>query len=435
MKTIKFIIPVFTFILLIAGCSKDDDDLIEKIETITEEINKVPSMATLSFPVNESELISSSPLLEWEKAIDPEGGNLIYEVQLGLDESNLITLANNLTTNQYQLETQLEKGITYNWKVIAKDSKGNNTDSNINTFTTEHITPNLITNNAPFSKRKFSTTTVFKGKIWAIGGEDENGNMLSDIWSSEDGENWQMNTADAPFGSRKEHNTIVFNEKMWLYSGMGKNIINENIFKKDIWSTTDGVNWTKESNDTLWDNVPFYQQHGTMFVFDDLIWRFAGYNGSVGDLTEERYIWNSNDGRNWNLISENHGFDQKHSMEVIPFQGKLIGLEGNPLGDDKFNKIWESNDGINWELVADTVPFQIGYYAEAVIFNDKLFMTAGAFYDELWFTEDGIEWIKATADRGYEIRYANNTVIFNDKIYVVGGGTHADEYNDVWILD
>lgn len=426
MKNLNWVIILFLSILAIS-CSKDDT--IEKDAIVKK--NVAPSKVALLSPENDELLVSRLPLLKWKEAVDPEGKEVTYEILMGENESNVSIVADNLTVGEFQIVTPLEKGIKYYWKVIAKDAAGESSISDVADFTTEYITPTLVTNNAAFSKRSFSTITSFKGKLWLIGGKDEEDNELSDIWSSDDGENWELQTLDAPFGNRYRHDVIVFNSRMWLYCGAGDGVI-----KRDFWSTADGINWVEETNESPWNITPFYHSHGTMFVFENKIWRFAGYTGSIEDLlSEERNIWNSTDGKNWTKVSENHGFDSKYGMEVIPFNDQLIGLEGSNFSSSQFTKVWQSNDGINWNMIAENLPFKFGVYTEAIVYDNKLYLTAGSGYNELWYTEDGILWEEAIIDRKYPARHAKSSIIFNDRIYVVGGGTFQDSYNDVWYLN
>lgn len=420
--------------LLVMNCKKDDDPVIKiPVEVIENPIaeNSAPTSPLLVLPEENSTLNSISPTLNWEASTDPENETIRYDVFLGTNQNSLAIMVSDLETTEHEIAANLEKGTTYYWYVVATDAKGNNTSSELFNFTTEYITVNLLTGNASFSKRNFSSTTVFKDKIWIIGGEDESNTILADIWSSSEGANWTLETNTAPFGVIKSHSTIVFNEKMWLYSGSNGTHLNAK-----IWSTVDGINWIEETNDSTWNTVPFYGQHATtLFVFNNKIWRFAAYDGSIGDLTTERNIWNSSDGKNWTLVSENHGFDIKYGMDVIPFRGKLIGIEGSTFSSNKFSKIWQSSNGIDWEVIAEDLPFSFGYYSEAQSLNNNLYITAGYGYSELWFTEDGRNWKQAVVEKRYPMREAKSTVVFQNKIYIVGGGTFTERYNDVWTLE
>lgn len=421
---------IFTGIILsmiLMGCHKDDDPLPEAQiipEPELEETNAKPSMAVLTSPEDEKELVSTLPILRWNASIDSEGLAVTYTVAMGTSAGTLNTIAESISSTEFQLESMLEKGTKLYWNVIAKDVAGETTTSDTHNFSTEFITTSEITDDAPFSKRSFSTVTTFQGKLWLIGGQDEDGNELADIWSSTDGENWEKVTEVASFGNLILHNTLVFDNKLWVFNGSAGN------FRNKIWFSENGKDWSMATETT-----PFYNQFGTMFVFDNKIWRLAGYEGSIDDLSPERYIWNSPDGLHWTKVSENHGFDQKYGMAVVPFKGKLIGLEGSEIGSHKFTKVRESSDGIHWSVIAENLPFVFGSYTDGAVLNDKLYITTGSGYGEFWFTEDGSTWRKAVSDRGYPERYAGSSAVLDNKIFIVGGGTHRDGYNDVWVLE
>jgi hypothetical protein len=42
---------------------------------------------------------------------------------------------------------------------------------------------------------------------------------LNDAWSSGDGVNWELETANAPWAPRSEHKCVVFDNKLWLMGG------------------------------------------------------------------------------------------------------------------------------------------------------------------------------------------------------------------------
>jgi len=439
MKTKKLYLILIASILMIA-CKKDDpiepivsEEQVEpetiEPETIEPENGK-PSIPTLTFPEQNQELVSLLPMLDWQESIDPDADPISYNLFLGTTGSSLNLIASNLTTTDFVVNDALQKGTSYEWRVDALDDKGNTNASEVFSFETEFSIITQLSENGPFAKRKNASLTVFKNKIWLIGGKDEAGNVLSDIWSSEDGENWNLETDNASFGPRNGHVVVEFQNKLWLYNGSTGVFLNQ-----EIWSSADGLNWIRETNDHPWDIAPFYGQNSiAMFVFGNKIWRFAAYHGSTEELSTERNVWNSVDGKNWVLVTENHGFDRKFGMKVIPFQGKLIAFEGYASGANSTNKIRQSLNAIDWEVVTETLPFNIGTYSDAVVHNEKLFLTGGTNYNELWFTNDGIEWNKAVNQRNYPVKTRNSSVVFNNRIFIIGASVSGAS-NDIWVID
>ena len=55
--------------------------------------------------------------------------------------------------------------------------------------------------------------------MWVIGGFDDVGNRLNDIWYSTDGIDWTQATVNADWGERRGHTSVVFDSKMWVMGG------------------------------------------------------------------------------------------------------------------------------------------------------------------------------------------------------------------------
>lgn len=131
MKTIQLKFKTLFLLLLIgfsfASCSKDDP----------EPENQAPN----SFALNEiSNGVNLLPQLTWETATDPEGDDVSYQVYLDTNNPPRITIANDLGLSSFKLENELVPETTYYWKVVAKDSKGNTSESDIVSFTTRDKT-------------------------------------------------------------------------------------------------------------------------------------------------------------------------------------------------------------------------------------------------------------------------------------------------------
>lgn len=422
-------------LLLTAQCKKDepepvipDQEVVPEAEN--EPLNTAPSAAALTFPENGQELVALSPMFTWEAAIDPESDALTYTIYLGLDGQPLQAIAEDIATEDFVLETPLEKGKNYRWRVDAVDEKGAVKASEAYAFATEYATITQLTESAPFSKRKNAALISFRGKIFLIGGENAAGNPLAEVWSSSDGIHWDLETDSAAFGPRKSHVVVEFQDKLWMYNGS-----NGTILDQYIWSSEDGIHWVQEENDSVWNTMPFYgQSHTTMFVHDGKIWRFAAYDGSIGELTTERNVWNSTDGKNWTLVKEDHGFDRKYGMKIIPFQGQLMALEGYHIGGNRTNVIRTSTNALDWSISTENPPFQIGLYSDAAVHNGRLYVTGGLGYSELWFTEDGSHWQQAVQQRQYPIKSGNTSVSHNDRLYIIGGNLNQATH-DIWRID
>ncbi len=83
-------------------------------------------------------------------------------------------------------------------------------------------------------------------------GREEDGGYikLGDVWSSSDGVNWTEATRDAPWSDGEGqlgHTSVVYANKIWLlggYSGSDR--------RNDAWHTTDGINWVQATGSAPW---------------------------------------------------------------------------------------------------------------------------------------------------------------------------------------
>ena len=427
MKIIKNIILSVSLLAFIA-CSKDDNGG----AIVEPELGIV----TLVGPVDQETVISIQPVLSWEAyASDAE---IFYEILLGTSQTDLLSVTDNLSSLEYtygiDTNTQLDTNTTYYWKVIAYEGERAVAESEVQSFTTETIHAVRLTENATFSKRIRGSAAAFNDKLWIIGGTDETGNDLTDIWSSEDGITW-TNEGDFPFGTLYEHKLITFNNKLWLYGGVIAGIVSSKIY-----SSEDGVNWIEETETT-----PFLQYNNVrMVVWNNQIFRIAGFNASIDELSEERATYSSSDGLNWNLLTTNHGFDSKYNFWVAGIGDQLIAIE--PSSDQVSITLYTSEDGISWDNQRVWETAERGYLSvKPVRVGDRLILVTpspsntigiSTFYE----TNNGIDWTLATAIPETALNPINYDLVdLNGKLYAIGGTrltsqtTSAD--NQVWILN
>ena len=130
-------------------------------------------------------------------------------------------------------------------------------------------------NDTGWSARSEHTSVVFNGKIWVLGGND--GSNKNDVWSSSDGTNWTMDNEHAAWSARSEHSSVVFDGKIWVLGGK-----TNNGRENDVWYSTDGKNWGKVTTSTTWSAR---RQH-TSVVFDGKIWVLGGNDGN-----DKRDVW------------------------------------------------------------------------------------------------------------------------------------------------
>lgn len=400
-----------------------------EIFNFTTQENQPPeNFNLLQVPNNETD-VDLSPQLTWENSIDPEGDIITYTILLDLGiETPVTPIVSNLTSTSFNIETELERNSSYFWQVLATDNNGNTTLSEIFTFTTREINQTLVTSNADFSTRTEHSLIEFNGKLWVIGGYHAsnggvNGGLLNDVWSSSDGINWTEevpNDSSTSFQPRAHHTTIVFQNKIWVIGGSGLS----NTFYNDVWSSPDGVNWTQETNNA---NFPGRFAH-TSEVFDNKLWIIGGRD----QFSYYDDVWSSTDGINWVQETNNADFKPRgyHSSGV--FEGRIWVIGGFASGDK--NDVWSSSDGINWVQETTNANFSERRGQSTTIYKNRIWVIAGGLNNDVWSSADGINWNVEISSANFDGRGDQANVVFNDKLWIVGGWM-VSLLNDVWYLD
>ncbi len=115
--------------------------------------------------------------------------------------------------------------------------------------------------------------------MWLIGGITA-GTLKNDVWSSSDGANWTQVLASTAVGTvnqfspREDFGALVFNNAMWVIGGYGRNPVSLN----DVWTSTNGVAWTQVlANDTKTSATQFSGRWGhSALVFNNEMWVVSG---------------------------------------------------------------------------------------------------------------------------------------------------------------
>lgn len=173
------------------------------------------------------------------------------------------------------------------------------------------------TANAGFPAREYFKVTAFRNKVWLIGGESDD-DQFNDIWSSTNGIDWVQEIEIAPFPKRRQHQLAVFKDKLWLLGGYNYQTSPGGTITRlgnlnDIWSSTDGVQWTKEKASTTEQYTPRYSVSASPFppstshslvVLNDQLWNLASGGWLVmpsGTYRLSGGIWSSKNGTDWRL--------------------------------------------------------------------------------------------------------------------------------------
>ncbi len=197
----------------------------------------------------------------------------------------------------------------------------------------------LETDSAGWTPRIASAIVEFKGKIWILGGKEDyyfgdKNSYKNDVWSSSNGKDWQLMTSNAGWSPRAYHQAAVLNGKIYVFGG--GTYLPEFNTTSDVWSSEDGVNWTKVSDKVPWSGRLWF----TSAVYRNRIWVMGGWSQALyknwGDA------WYSKDGKNWEELKSDVRWKQRHEPSSFVFQDKLwmVGGKAGPGAGKLVNDVW-----------------------------------------------------------------------------------------------
>lgn len=288
------------------------------------------------------------------------------------------------------------------------------------------------TDETGWSPRWGMNAVSFNGKLWVVGGGTHDYTAEPDsvwfyetaeVWSSVDGADWTLETL-APFSPRLGHAMVVFQGQMWVIGG------GSSIGTRDVWATSDGVNWIQKTAQAPWsarEGLGAVVFNGRIFIM-----------GGVWMGLEYCDVWSTADGVNWRLETNNPGWLSRRDPQVVNFNGRIWvmgGLHSYPL--TPCLDIWSSPDGVNWTLEVLTAPFFERGWPMVEVFDNHIWMMGGYWYQGLndcWTTSDGVNWnMQGNAD--WDGRSMHVSTTHAGKLWILGGGWSGDPFNDAWCFE
>lgn len=265
---------------------------------------------------------------------------------------------------------------------------------------------NLVQPNALWTRRTLHTSFVFNNRLWVLGGVKLGGGYqeFNDVYSSPDGVNWTLILASAPWNPRLGHTSVAFNGAMYIMGGSSFALpAGPRTFFNDVWRSTDGVNWVQVTA-----NAPWAARQGhTSFVFNNRIWVVGGQKVGLGGPFSIAFlndVWSSTDGINWTQVTANAPWIVRALHVSATFNGRMW-VMGGANSNTFLNDVWSSLDGINWTQATanaawaprqDHVAFEFGG-ALWIAGGDNLSQFVNTDYPDVWSSNDGITWTQRTA--------------------------------------
>ena len=265
-------------------------------------------------------------------------------------------------------------------------------DKNGNTVAKE----TAVANKNWWTARYLHTSVAFKDKIWVMGGDDNTGKKLNDVWSSPDGATWTELTPKDKNGNtvaketavanknwwtaRHLHTSVVFKDKIWIIGGLSVD------FSNDVWSSTDGSTWMEEDNNTSMIGDFIYKH--TSAVFKGKIWVIGGE--FVGNIGEGKSVWSSTKGKTWNKGTANLP-NAVNYAKAVKYKDRLWSFGG---GINQKKSFWSSaNPATGW-TAENTLSSNLTQ-TQAVVFKNRIWLLGGYYdgtrTDKVWKMGTGTE--------------------------------------------
>ncbi len=302
---------------------------------------------------------------------------------------------------------------------------------------------NYATLSAPFGYKLDGASVTYNGLIWEIAGGVYG--FSNDVWSSADGINWTSvlasNASPGPnqFPPRQALSCLVYNGKMWVIGGGNTSYLN------DVWSSIDGMTWTQvlANNNSPGPNQ-FAQRKGqTCLVYNNKMWVIGGYT-TANPFND---VWSSSDGVTWTKVLADTAsptssqFSRRSGATGLSYNGSMWLISGQTAGGIS-NDVWSSTDGITWTpvLANNNSPgpsqFPQRSYQTSVVYGNAMWVIGG--YDlnglnDVWYSTNGQYWTEMTASAAFPGRYGATSVVFNNRLWLIGGTYNSSIfYSDVW---
>jgi len=319
-----------------------------------------------------------------------------------------------------------------------------------------------------WSQRNGHASVIFEDRMWILGGRHEESDAqardydvpLNDVWNSADGQDWGLVTDSAPWPGRWQHSTVVHDGRIWVLGGWDLSTEGyRGMFPGDIWSSSDGVTWTRVAADVA---CLRRATHGCV-VYDGRIWVIGGYGDQLRPVND---VWSSADGVTWTQATDGAPWRERYELAACVFDGEIYVVGGRD-DDLDLNDVWRSSDGANWTQAGlgdptptpePTVPPSAdpSVWAErsghaSVIHDGKMWILGGTKlvarnewggsintdFNDVWSSETGAEWTRVTEAAAWTPRWGHSSFVFDDKIWVARGSSHErhDLTTDLWCSD
>lgn len=209
---------------------------------------------------------------------------------------------------------------------------------------TDGVEWDLASPAAGWTPRLAAACVEFRGRMWILGGSEnyyfgDDKSLKNDVWSSDDGKTWKLETAAAPWSPRAYHQAVVMGDRLYVMGG--GNYVPSYHAKNDVWSTADGVEWRRETEAAPWHERLWF----SAAVYRGRMWVVGGWSNQPSRNWGD--AWHSTNGRDWQKLSTPTIWKERHEHSVFVFRDKLwvAGGHAQPLSGE----VWSLRLPEDWD--------------------------------------------------------------------------------------
>jgi hypothetical protein len=297
-----------------------------------------------------------------------------------------------------------------------------------------------VTADAGWQPRDSQGEAVYGGRLWIFGGWfDSFEAPPRDVWSSPDGKTWQLVQKSAPWLHSDLSMSLTFNDRMWFMGGWYNGRLPGHSASNAVWSSTDGNNWDLATEHAGWSP----RIASACVVFKDKMWILGGtenyYFGDASSLQND--VWSSSDGKQWDLATENAPWSPRAYHQAVVLNDRIYLFGGGNYVPEYYahNDVWSSADGIHWQRETEAAPWPPRLWFSAVTYRDRMWVLGGwsnnpsKNWGDVWYSPDGKNWKQLPSNVIWKERHEHSAYVFDDKIWIAGG--HAQPLSsEVWSL-
>ena len=248
-----------------------------------------------------------------------------------------------------------------------------------------------VTAKAPWIHSDLSMSLTFKNRMWFMGGW-YNGRLpghsaSNQVWSSTDGKVWTRATKAAGWTPRLAAALVEFKGRMWMLGGTENYyFVNKKSLKNDVWSSPDGKTWTRATDNAGWTPRAYHQAA----VLGDRMFVFGGGN-YVPEYEAFNDVWSSTDGVHWTRVTEKTPWHPRLWFTSVVYRNRMWVLGGWSNNPSKnWGDAWYSKDGKTWTEYKTSTTWKARHEHSAYVLGGKLWIAGGharPLSSEVWSLE------------------------------------------------